>query len=139
IGRKEIREILLDLKSKGKTIFLNSHLLSEVEMITDRVAILNKGVLVKEGTVDELTRVGSEYQFTVDNNVDENTLASLRQKIPNISQKFSVNVKDRNELNLFIDQLRQAGILIESIVPVKYSLEDMFINVIQESNKEIKN
>src|SRR5437867_11780295 len=54
IGRKEIRDLLLDLKHKGKTIFLNSHLLSEVELICDRVAILNKGDLIKEGSVDEL-------------------------------------------------------------------------------------
>jgi len=56
IGRKEIRDILTNLRAKGKTIFLNSHLLSEVEMICDRVAILNKGDLIKEGSVDDLTR-----------------------------------------------------------------------------------
>ena len=55
IGRKEIRDILVDLKNHGKTIFLNSHLLSEVELITDRVAILNKGILLQEGNVKELT------------------------------------------------------------------------------------
>ncbi len=53
IGRKEIRDILTELKSRGKTIFLNSHLLSEVEMICDRVAILNKCDLIKEGNVDD--------------------------------------------------------------------------------------
>ena len=56
IGRKEIRDILLDLKSRSKTIFLNSHLLSEVELITDRVGILNKGKLLQEGTVKEFTK-----------------------------------------------------------------------------------
>lgn len=56
IGRKEIRDILAQIKARGKTIFLNSHLLSEVEMICDRVAILNKGDLIKEGNVDDLTK-----------------------------------------------------------------------------------
>ena len=51
IGRKEIRDILVELRKKGKTIFLNSHLLSEVELVTDRVGILNKGKLLREGTV----------------------------------------------------------------------------------------
>ena len=55
IGRKEIREVLLHFKEEGKTIFLNSHLLSEVEMICDEVAILDKGRLIRRGTVEELT------------------------------------------------------------------------------------
>ena len=61
IGRKEIRDILLHLKSQGTTIFLNSHLLSEVEMITDRVAFLNKGKLVKEGSISDLTATKHEF------------------------------------------------------------------------------
>ena len=63
VGRKEIRDILKNLKNQGKTIFLNSHLLSEVELISDRVAIVNKGKLLKTGTVDELTTAGSQYQI----------------------------------------------------------------------------
>src|SRR3989304_1746562 len=63
IGRKEIRDILLNLKTKNKTVFLNSHLLSEVEMVSDRVAILNKGKLIREGTVKELTEKKHEYLF----------------------------------------------------------------------------
>ena len=55
IGRKEIRDLLLSLKAQGTTIFFNSHLLSEVEMICDRVAILNKGKVVRTGTIAELT------------------------------------------------------------------------------------
>src|SRR3989304_5850809 len=55
VGRKEIRDLLKDLRKQGKTIFLNSHLLSEVEAISDRVAILNKGKVLKVGTVSEIT------------------------------------------------------------------------------------
>ncbi len=150
IGRKEIREILLNLKSQGKTIFLNSHLLSEVEMITDRVAILNKGILIKEGNVSELTRIGSEYQFTLADETPEDKIkllpsvsehfrsASLnlpnRNKSIGTSKKLSVKVENQNELNQLIDKIRENGILIESITPVKSSLEDLFINVIKESD-----
>ena len=70
IGRKEIRDIILQLKNEGKTIFLNSHLLSEVEMITDRVAILNNGELIKEGTVQDLTTDKETYEITFAENVD---------------------------------------------------------------------
>jgi ABC-2 type transport system ATP-binding protein len=54
-GRREIRDVLLRLKSEGRTVFINSHLLSELEMICDRVAILVAGRVVQQGTLDEMT------------------------------------------------------------------------------------
>jgi ABC-2 type transport system ATP-binding protein len=61
IGRREIRDLLHQLKEEGKTIFLNSHLLGEVELITDRVAILDKGELIRQGTTKELTQQQGLY------------------------------------------------------------------------------
>lgn len=139
IGRKEIRDILLNLKSQGKTIFLNSHLLSEVEMITDQIAILNKGILIKEGSVKELTQEGFEYQITLDQNAQQKKLDELRNTSPhfvNITHKFSVKVSNTDELNDVIDKLRNSGVMIESFIAVKTSLEDLFINLIKESDKK---
>ena len=65
VGRKEIRDFLLRLRNEGKTIFLNSHMLSEVEMICDRVAILDKGKLVKVGSVGDLTITDRNYEIGV--------------------------------------------------------------------------
>ncbi|MBN2580811.1 MAG: ABC transporter ATP-binding protein [Pirellulales bacterium] len=62
VGRREVREVLGRLRDQGKTIFLNSHLLSEVERLCDRVAILLSGKVVRQGTLDELT-AGSEHFF----------------------------------------------------------------------------
>ncbi len=55
VGRREIRDVLLQLKSQGKTVFVNSHLLSELEVISDRVAILVGGHVMRQGTIDEMT------------------------------------------------------------------------------------
>jgi ABC-2 type transport system ATP-binding protein len=63
IGRRDIRNILLELKRQGKTVFLNSHLLSEVEMICDRVAILHQGVVVRQGRIRELTEASCYYEI----------------------------------------------------------------------------
>lgn len=56
VGRRDIRNIVQQLRDEGKTVFLNSHLLSELEMVCDRVAILVQGRVVSQGTIDELTR-----------------------------------------------------------------------------------
>jgi ABC-2 type transport system ATP-binding protein len=66
LGRREVREIMLELRKKGKTIFLNSHLLSEVEMICDRVAIIKKGIIVKEGAMGNLLAGAVEVDMRVE-------------------------------------------------------------------------
>src|SRR6185295_13296562 len=63
VGRAAIRGIVEDLKRRGVTVFINSHLLMEVELVCDRVAILSKGKLIREGTVDELTPRTGKVQF----------------------------------------------------------------------------
>lgn len=142
IGRKEIRDILADLKAQGKTIFLNSHLLSEVELVTDRIAILNKGVLLKIGSVTELTEKKEEYKISVDaENLIEEIASSGRSfhlKPQKINGGYSINVSGDEELNLFIDFLRSKNYLIKEIVPLKSSLEDLFINIVNESEKGMK-
>jgi ABC-2 type transport system ATP-binding protein len=138
IGRKEIRDILLDLKSQSKTIFLNSHLLSEVELITDKVAILNKGKLIREGTVQELTEKKEEYRLTFDNSSTNFPLPpeynGANIKLLN-GNNYIVKASDLNQLNEFVDYLRGNNILIEGIVKEKSSLEDMFISLIKEAEK----
>jgi ABC-2 type transport system ATP-binding protein len=142
IGRKEIRNILEDLKAQGKTIFLNSHLLSEVELVTDRIAILNKGALLKIGSVNELTEKKEEYKISVDaeNLIEEIALSgrSFHLKPQKINGGYSINVSGDEELNLFIDFLRSKNYLIKEIVPLKSSLEDLFINIVNESERGMK-
>jgi ABC-2 type transport system ATP-binding protein len=139
LGRKEIRDILLELKSRSKTIFLNSHLLSEVELITDRVAILNKGKLLREGTVQELTEKKEEYRLSVESSDSSFKMPAVYNgvMISNVKDNFySVKATDTNQLNQFIDYLRQNKILISGIVKEKSTLEDMFISLIQQAEKE---
>lgn len=136
IGRKEIRDILHNLKSEGKTIFLNSHLLSEVELICDRVAILNKGVLVKSGRVDDITAVSDNYIFSI-SEADENIISSLLGNFKatvSSRNEFIFNTGSIEELNKLIDFLRQKNILIHAINREKNTLENMFINLIGSSN-----
>lgn len=136
IGRKEIRDILYNLKATGTTVFLNSHLLSEVELICDKVAILNKGQLVKSGRVDDITAVSDNYKFNT-SEVDEMVLNQLLgnfKAILNSKSEFIYKTADFAELNKLIDFLRQNKVLIHSINREKNTLENMFINLIESHN-----
>src|SRR5665213_133246 len=133
VGRKEIREVLLHLKSEGKTIFLNSHLLSEVEQISDRVAIMDHGTIVKEGSVDDLTRTENVYEFRV-NNITPDLIASMGNSIIHADGSvLEVRSGTPEDLNRTMDIIRAAGGVIESMTPKKSSLEDVFVELIKTS------
>lgn len=137
IGRKDIRDILINLRHEGKTILVNSHLLSEVELVCDNVAILNKGVLIKEGNIEELTTQKNKYNFTTSDISDDILTGLLNNFKAVISSKtnFSILIEDLNALNVVIDYLRDSKILIHTITKEKDTLEDLFINLIgQEEN-----
>ena len=139
IGRKEIRDILLNLKTKNKTVFLNSHLLSEVEMVSDRVAILNKGKLIREGTVKELTEKKHEYLFEFENKIDDEIFFNLATQfdLAQIRDEcYTALVIDSAELNKLIDTLRAKNLFIKEIIQKKSSLEEMFISLINEAEKK---
>ncbi len=142
IGRKEIRDVLVNLKEQGKTIFLNSHLLSEIELISDRVAILNKGKMVKEGTVEEITSNHEEYEIATVQNIGEGVWQEVSREfnVSNLSgNQFQAKVNDSEHLNKLLDLIRKKEIQINSIVPKKNSLEDMFISLINENEGKNKN
>jgi ABC-2 type transport system ATP-binding protein len=135
LGRKDIRDILIELKNRRKTIFLNSHLLSEVEMITDSVAILNKGILLREGTVKELTEKKEEYKISVEGSIE--ALPAEVKKDVNFTSidggYYSFKVANTQDLNHILDLLRNNGIIIKEMVQQKNTLEEMFISLINEA------
>jgi ABC-2 type transport system ATP-binding protein len=134
VGRKEIRDILQRLSKAGKTIFLNSHILSEVERISHRIAILHQGKLLKEGTVDELTSTESCYEIGVDGEADDafkHQAAATLLRLEYTPQSITAYVETTGELNRIIDLLRGHQIPIISITKKKKSLEDSFLKLIR--------
>jgi ABC-2 type transport system ATP-binding protein len=133
IGRREIRDLLLEQKARGATIVLNSHLLSEVERICDRVAILKEGRLLREGGVEDLTRPAGACRIQA-RGLRPEALAAVRAEVPEL-----VAVADAIEfrggvalLNRVIDLLRGRGVEITAITPGQESLEEVFVKVIGE-------
>lgn len=132
VGRRQIRDILDRLTGTGVTVFINSHLLGEVEAFCEYAAILDKGKLVLEGKISSLVAVGG-YRITV-STVSEQALTRLRQAgavIMPSNSGLQVQAATCEQANQFIDVVRASGGLIDSMEASTSSLEDVFIRATQ--------
>jgi len=133
IGRRQIRDILQALEQQGATIFLNSHLLAEVELFCRDVAIIHRGKVALEGKVKDLT-AGSGYRIEADN-VPERLEQELRAKAMAVAQRNG-NVEflfgSREQANEALDLLRAERCEIEAVACTTSTLEDVFVKAIHE-------
>ncbi len=141
VGRKEIRDVLLELRQRGKTVFVNSHLLGELEMVCDRVAIMSKGTVIRQGTIRDLTERTRRYEFLVGGTVPDSAdarelLARFDARIEPRPQEqatfVELNTSDPDAVQPFIDLCRSTGVTIISARPVRQSLEDFFMATIKD-------
>jgi ABC-2 type transport system ATP-binding protein len=137
IGRRDIRDVLVELKSQGRTVFINSHLLSELEMVCDRVAILVQGLVASQGTLDELTAESRRYEITIAGGappwVSEN--GALRVEKTGADEHTVVMMgADPGSVQPIIDRLRGEGRTIVALRPVRETLEDLFMREITDPN-----
>jgi ABC-2 type transport system ATP-binding protein len=139
MGRRGIRDLVLELRDNGATIFLNSHLLSEVEKVCTQVAILRDGMIVRQGTVEELTTVERVYDLVATRLPEDLLDSTALSPSPNESpsdpdlQQYRLQADDRSTLNALLDTLRAHDVQIESITPLRRSLEDYFIDVLDST------
>ncbi|HZN61771.1 MAG TPA: ABC transporter ATP-binding protein, partial [Planctomycetota bacterium] len=132
VGRKEVRDMLVRCKSEGKTIFLNSHLLSEVELVCDRVAIIELGEVRREGTVKDLTRVENVYALSFAAPIDP-LIPELEKRVKSLRRTeggIEISVDDVTKLNAVLDFLRSSGMNITGMTEKKYTLEQVFLDVV---------
>jgi ABC-2 type transport system ATP-binding protein len=129
LGRYQMREIILSLKQQGKTIFFNSHVLSDVEKICDKVAILDKGELICQGAIDELLGESQGYRVKVRGGNPE----LLKQRIKQLKLQDGFWVGHlTGDAQDFIASLRLMRAELESIEVAKLSLEEFFVQQIRD-------
>lgn len=139
VGRSQVRAIMNQLAEEGRTVFVNSHLLQEVELVCDHVAIMNFGQLKFVGSVDSFDSTDAQedldLQLVGDQQVAEESLQAHQVKawnrLPTGHVTAKIAIRDQAEIDHVVDALRQRGIGIAALSRNKKTLEDFFLDVVQ--------
>ena len=147
MGRRHIREMLLKMRDEGKTVIVNSHLLGEVESVTDRVAILVNGLVRRFGRIDDLAvgKTGYVVEFEPHPAKDASDLLGALvgageprlptgERVEILESRVRVETHDAAKIQPFVDALRAANVVVRSLNYTRPSLEDLFVEAVEESN-----
>jgi ABC-2 type transport system ATP-binding protein len=140
IAHRDIRDLIIHLKTEGRTLFLSSHQLSDVELVCDRVSILYRGKIRQMGRVDDLVAGGKVEIVAQDCKPDADRIAQLKALGGSTEQiGDDILITSSGEVaskNAIIDWVRGVGGNIISITPTRRTLEDIFIETIREGERE---
>jgi ABC-2 type transport system ATP-binding protein len=135
IGRREVRDLISGLRQEGKTVFMCSHILSDIEVLCDRVAILKAGRLAHLGSLDELRQqvAGRDLVEVVVSGTDETTLKPHLPKgnefrISSTPAGLKIEVSEERDVDQVITALRTVSGKLVSVQPLRQSLEDLFLD-----------
>lgn len=135
IGQKEVRDILKRLKEEGKTIFLSSHQLSEVENICDSVCIVNDGRSVREGALSEMLRVEGLTRIRLEGPPGSRTSFEFARAVSESDGELVLDV-ERADVYMALDRAREAGLGLVSLEPCRRTLEDLFLETIRQTHED---
>lgn len=136
IAHIEIRDLILQFRDEGKTVFISSHELSDVERICDRVAIINKGEIVSQGRLEDLL-IGGRIEVTA-NNCPEALVAEVRDEETLVSinhGRVIVDMPDSHSADAMVKRISAAGGEIVSVIPRRKRLEDLFLEAVGDDNR----
>ena len=133
LGRREVRDIILELKREGRTVLFSTHILSDAEMLCDRVGVIAGGKLRGVGAPDEIVGIkahGMEILFELPGAAaGAPNAAALLSKAAKTGNRYRMHVEE-NDLYATLDQLRNAGARVLSVTQMKASLEEFFMGLI---------
>ena len=137
VGRRDVREIIRKLKARGTTVFLNSHLLTEVEQVCDRVAIVDHGRVVATGTLDDLLsgKVGVRVRAT---GLDREGIDALRRfgQVTEADGWISVDGAGTDDVPELVADIVRRGARVYAVEPQHESLEERFMSLLGGDHEE---
>ena len=134
IGRRDVRDRIRELGDQGVTVFLNSHLLSEVEQVCDRVAIIDHGSIVAEGKLDALLSA-QEIEIRAGDGAEAAARQALdHAEVRTLDGRLRVRVASDDETAMLVQRIVQAGVPVYDVRQVGDSLEDLFVRVAERGD-----
>ena len=130
VGRKEVRDLIVEEAQANKTVFFSSHILSDVEMLCDAVCILRKGEVVVAGTIAELVDKGvRRSEITIASPPDDLAaeLEKLAERTQRVGKVLSIEVQGDEAIRNVLERALAAGARIEAVTPKRETLEDIFV------------
>lgn len=135
IAHKDIQDLIVSLKGQGKSVFLSSHQLSDVESVCDRVAIINRGKLARIGSMEELLHVGrTVITFSKASSDMAEIIKPIAQRVSMDGEHMKVYVDNEETVHQVLEMAYGKCHLV-SVVPQKQSLEDLFVELVREVRK----
>ncbi|MCA9558350.1 MAG: ABC transporter ATP-binding protein [Myxococcales bacterium] len=137
MGRKDVRDIIFELKQRGKTVFFSSHILQDVEMICDRVGMVVRGKVVSEGPLHALLDMPSHRIEIVLGDIDDAVVERLAADAPTptrVGTQWRFAVESEAEVGAFVRDAIAAGARLVSVTPQRRSLEEVFVARAQEGD-----
>jgi ABC-2 type transport system ATP-binding protein len=135
IGRKDIRDIILRLKTEGKTVFMSTHILTDVEMICDRVAIIVKGLIRYQGTIHDFLNADEMRSDVVLSHLPSDLGARLEEDFgahtQGVGDRIEVHLRDK-DVNRLLATALAGGADVVSVTPRRISLEQIFLETVEK-------
>ncbi len=133
IGRAEVRDLILDLKRRGKTVFFSTHIIPDVELICDRVGLINRGRMVAEGTVSELLDAGEARSIeVVVENVSGAFEGGLASEVSSVGAQKLYLVPSNEALGRFVSEVLQRRGRLVSVNPRREGLENLVVRLLEQ-------
>lgn len=133
-GRHGFRNLMKQLREEGRTIFINTHILSELEPIVDRVAIISHGTLLGEGVLDDLRSDRPEYRIGFEGELPGELRGALEREGMTVqSNLISLETSKATDVQPLIDRLRQEKVVIVSMEKKTESLEELFMSFVEQA------
>lgn len=130
VGRREVRDIIVDLKKQGRTVFFSTHILSDAEMLCDRVGVVSGGKLQGVGAPADIVSIEvSAMEILFETRGDRPLPVELKEKAAAIGGRYRVEVAEER-LYLVLAQLERCDARVLSVSPVRPTLEDYFLGLV---------
>ena len=138
IGRKDVRDLILSLREQGKTVFMNTHILHDVELVCDRVAIIAGGRIRYEGAIQDFIGAGERLTDLLVMGVPAQVGAMVEERfaahLQGVGERIEVRVPEKH-VDAALAVMLEAGARVVSVSPHRASLEQIFLNAVEESRK----